>query len=404
MCYGTGSPASASTIVLAAAAKHVVQILELLDERRMNFTFPVNKTALLLFSGFSLLWQCLELEDNSKIIKDNQKTLTSLIEMLNQDNPTAGIEFLRIASSLVTLAVRCQTTPPVLESHTAATTLPNPMPAPTEIKSKSARKSLQAITSRFPSFAKQFRLDDASRRATVPLENTMAAVSPNQRSLSTLSLSSTRSTPVLPTYDLLRNQQTIDVPHHVNLDYFPIGEDDATTHSSSTATIQAKHLSNANLGDTSWEQLLSTMDTAGSNMFSGNLGSHACHPSMNGLSVSPGACNLSMSGSQEWGPGPPSLDDSWASLSAVDLSMNPNKAPVPQSVLSFSEESLTSGDDLVFSATGSNNGSTATNDSTDLSDIKSPAGGMSGFKGIAMPTGTALDDDYGFVSELEAKY
>jgi hypothetical protein len=42
-------------MTVADSAKHIVQILDLLDERRMNYTFPFNKSELLLTAGFSLL-------------------------------------------------------------------------------------------------------------------------------------------------------------------------------------------------------------------------------------------------------------------------------------------------------------------------------------------------------------
>jgi hypothetical protein len=59
------------------------------------------------------------------------------------------------------------------------------------------------------------------------------------------------------------------------------------------------------------------------------------------------------------------------------------KGPVPQSVLSFSEESLPSGEDSMFSGSGSNNGSTA---HESMANEKS-------FKGIAIPN---LGEEFDF--------
>ena len=92
-------------MVLAAAAKHTIQILELLEERRMHYTFPVHKTDLLLVSGFSLLWQCVDLKDESKIIQDSQKSLAALTEMMTRGAPQAGEEFLRLRNSVVAINV-----------------------------------------------------------------------------------------------------------------------------------------------------------------------------------------------------------------------------------------------------------------------------------------------------------
>jgi hypothetical protein len=76
--------------------------------------------------------------------------------------------------------------------------------------------------------------------------------------------------------------------------------------------------------------------------------------------------------------------DDWAQetwpTSGIDLM---TKGPVPQSVLSFSEESLASGEDSMFSGSGSNNGSTA---HESMTNEKS-------FKGIAIPN---LGEDFDF--------
>jgi hypothetical protein len=267
----------------------------------------------------------------------------------------------------------------------------NSMPAP---KQKST-KGLQAIAARFPTFSNKARPDDAPRRATVPCEGPSPAASQPQRKYSSLSLSSTKSTPALPTYSPspapLSQARTVDLPLNVNLDYLPLGDEDHTTHTSSTITLPTKPMLSSNtFSDASWEQIVTNID-------SGYPGFGNSHTTINPAAVSPGSGKLlqSMSGNQEWAPpAPPSLDESWPSLSAVDLS-RANKVAVPRSVLSFSEESWTSGEDLVFSAAGSN----ATTDSTDLSDANTP----SGFKGIAMPTGP-IDDDFGFGSEFDGSY
>ena len=91
LSHGTGSASSAAGIVLAAAGKHILQILDLLQERRMNYTFPLNKTALLLNSGLAILWQSLDLEDASKLVKDNQKSLTMVVGMLHSENVAVAV-------------------------------------------------------------------------------------------------------------------------------------------------------------------------------------------------------------------------------------------------------------------------------------------------------------------------
>jgi hypothetical protein len=364
----------------------------------MNYTFPLNKSELLLLSGFSLLWQCLDLENDSKLVKDNQKSLTMLTDMLSRESQSTSCEFLRIANCFVTIGStgrRQQTitqAPRRIELASNLTrSVDSSMPAPPE-KHKSTRKQLQAIASRFSTFATKQKPDDAAaRRATVPREIPSTSASPpHHRAYSTISLSSTRSAPVVPMYSpsssRLIHSRTVDLPPGVNLDYFPIGEGESETHTSSTMTLPIKHLPSNGLADASWEQLLTNIDNT--SIYSGNYaGCNSNHNSASPERVHQAESN--MSGSQEWTT--PGTDDTWANLSAIDLS----KGPVPQSVVSFSEESLVSQDDLVFSAAGSNNGSTVTNDSLDAADH-----GLSGFKGIVMPT---ADDEFDF-HELDIKY
>ncbi len=78
----------------------------------------------------------------------------------------------------------------------------------------------------------------------------------------------------------------------------------------------------------------------------------------------------------------------------IDYIVKPN---VPQSLLSFSDESLTSGDENLFSAAGSHNGSASTHEGIDLTAstamyAKSPGVGSftETYKGITIP----IDDEF----------
>jgi len=172
----------------------------------------------------------------------------------------------------------------------------------------------------------------------------------------------------------------------MNLDYFPMGQEEMETHISSSTTFPNKNLEDNGLGDSSWEKLLADMDN--SNNYAGAYANHTmiynCTPP-EGLHQA----TSSMSESQDWTT--PGTDDTWPNISAIDLP----KGPVPQSVFSFSEESMASQDDLVFSVAGSHSGSSATNDSLDAGD-----NGLSGFNGIAMPT---VDDGFDF-HELDDRF
>lgn len=357
-------------IALADSAKHTVQILDLLDERRMNYTFPFNKSELLLSAGFSLLWQCLELPDESKLVKDNQKSLTLLSSMLNRDSVIAGSEFEGIAGSFVTIARKSATpsTAKLIHIDSHAARLLDAMPAP-EPKHRSPRKQLQAIASRFSSFNNKVKAEDAPRRATVPLIAASASASPYNRTHSTLSLPTTRTAPILQVTSP-RKPRSIEMSPDMNLDYMPIGEEMENT---SSTTMPAK----PQMNDSAWEKLLTNIDSGHSSIYNGVYGS-----------VSPGENPLhrhhtdpTVATGQDW------AQEAWT-VSDIDLA---TKGAVPRSVLSFSEESLTSGEDLVFSGCGSNNGSTAQ---------EGAGSGEETFRGITIPN---LGDDFDF-DEFDARY
>lgn len=370
LCHGSGSARSAATIVLAAAGKHTLQIMDLLDERRMNYTCPFPRKELLLISAFSILWQSIELDEESKLVKDNQKSLSLVLNMLNRHSQPAATELQRIATAFVSLESRRMPSPSHISIDTPAAKLLNESTTQStqgKDNDKSKRKQLQAIAARFSNLKRP----EEGRRATVPQTAHSQSLSPHHRAGSSVSLSSTRSAPVMltPSPSFLSHPRTFNGPPSINLDYFPMGDEgiDGQTSTSSSTMLPPKKPAqlSPNIANASWDNLLNTNFDATSNstLFAG----------VN----TPGRTPMDLTGN-EW------IQDGW-DLPSMDLT---SKAPVPQSLLSFSGESMTSGDDIVFSAS-SNNGST----STRLSDnAEVPPTSKPSFKGITIP----VDDDFDF--------
>ncbi|KAL2431360.1 Transcriptional activator protein acu-15 [Exophiala dermatitidis] len=368
LCHGSGSAASAAGIVLAAAGKHILQIVDLLLERRMNYTFPLNKADLLLSSGVSILWQTLDLDDDSKLVKDNQKSLTLSVGMLMNEHSVAAAAFQKMAASLVAFEGRPDASPKSQSLDNGPQRPSTAMPAPAETKSKSTRKQLQAIASRWSSFSTKSKSVEAPRPA-IGIQNGPPSLSPAHRAASTVSLSSTRSAPVMPLNAASPSQPTtcraIDTTA-INLDYLPLGDELMTsqTRTSSSTMLPPKKqpTPTPTIVDASWDQLLTNLDD-----------NSALYGDMTATGYP-----LYQPNSNEWTP------DAWH-LSGIDLA---TKAPVPQSLLSFSEESLTSGDDFLFSAPSSHNGSTSIGDGLDPAET---------YRGITIP----VDDEFDF-HEVEA--
>lgn len=313
------------------------------------------------------MWQSLDLEDDSKLVKDNQKSLTLLLTLLNTENLAAAIELRKMAQCFIIVEGHPAPSPAVSPATISSRASPT-MAAPNDVKSKSTRKQLQAIASKWSSFSNKSKPEDVPRRATVP-QATSATRSPAHRAGSTVSLSSTRSAPVLAMNTADPNQLTtthsID-NSGINLDYLPLGDEfgDSQTRTSSSTMLPPRKQQTPTLVDASWDQLLNNFD---SNQ-SGTI-----YPDMN-----IGGQALYQPTSNEWVP------DAWH-LSPMDFN---SKVNVPQSLLSFSEESLTSGDDFLFSAPPSNNGSTAPGENIDIADR---------YRGITIP----VDDEFDF-HEVEA--
>ncbi|KAI1613266.1 fungal-specific transcription factor domain-containing protein [Exophiala viscosa] len=356
LCHGSGSVSSAANIVLATSGKHVLQIHELLLERRMNYTFPMDKTELLMNSGLPILWQSVDLEKDSKLVKDNQKSLNNLLGMMQNENAAAAMEFHKMTACFVTLEPR-----PALSVGKLSldSTSQRPSVAPVmDSKSKSTRKQLQAIASKWSTFSNKAKAEDVARRATVP-ETRPVTVARGQvnRAASTTSLSSTRSAPIMPINSAspaqLTTSRTIDTSA-INLDYLPFGDENVSqSRGSSSTMLPPKIQQTPTLADSNWDQLLNNLDN-----------NTAFYPDVtsDGLYQVP---------SNEWAP------NVW-NISGMEF---PAKAPVPQSLLSFSDESLTSGDDFFFSAPPSNNGSGPMGDSVDLTEA---------YRGITIP----VDDEF----------
>lgn len=384
MCSGSGSNASASLLAIAEAAKHTVQILDLLDERKMNFALPMHKGELLISSGISLIWQRLDLPTDSKIMQDIQKSMLLLLEVFKRYSTEGAINFANVVQNLTTT----QTSPKMELLQKSSLQSPevrslNSMPVPTA-KHKSARKQFQAIASRFTSFATKNQLKQSNgstpRRPIAPLvpAKTLNAQPYAHAYNSQLSISSAQTEPVIP---LPPGYISPTVSHSsqstasgVNLDYFPMAH-----HSSVTLCSPTMQKSNGMLSDSAWTEILASMDSGNANIFNGIYGGNLDGDvsDFSRFSVDASATDSILTSTQDW------PQEVWPA-DAIDM-MQSNKAPVPQSLISLSDESLTSGGDE-FSGTASSEGS-----SLPPQDAFGEVLGEGSVGGIAMPH-IAFDD------------
>lgn len=311
-----GSKASPSVVALAQSSKHIIQIVQLLEERRMSFSFCVNKNELLLLAGFGLLFQGLNLDRRGKLIQDSQRLLCSVIEILERNAAMGAAEFKRVACAMIS----------VERSPKGARSSDDPagrrksegnMAAPKE-SSKSARK-LQTIPSRFPTGQAPVvkRESSSGRRFTAPTLPT-GQLSGCDRSISQNSVSSVVSDPMLQqgcsrgsTISQSPRQNASSKPP--NLDYLSFNE--PTTGSNNMSPGSSRQFSTSDLANQQMQPPLDSL-LPSEDVFS----SYVSPP----LSDDFGWCS-----------------DIWPIPSTVG-----NQPDASQGHVSISEEDLTSGEEL----------------------------------------------------------
>jgi len=98
-----GPKAAPALLSVGESSKHIVQIVQLLEERSMSFSFCLNKADILIICGMSLLYQTLGLKTDSKVLKDNEKLANAVIKIVDKANAPGAYDFKRVAGLLITV-------------------------------------------------------------------------------------------------------------------------------------------------------------------------------------------------------------------------------------------------------------------------------------------------------------
>jgi len=362
-------------VAVGDACKHIVQIVQLLDERKLSFSFCLNRNEILVQAGFGLLFQTLGLDRDGKLIKDCNRLTCVVIEMLERANAPGAHEFRRVGCSMISVARAEQTPALAVSRHASEGSMSAPMDT-----FRATQKSLQAIAARFsPGAVKAHRHDlKEPRRATLP------AISPSMGMLSKPSLnslSSLRSEPAAarsePTLSPLSNRASLSlytkrrasnaIHQNRNIDYLSFGPDPLANYPFAPNACGKSEVSPAD-----WERLLSSLDNGQTNIYDNIYGGPTADALLDCPPLSAGAESSNLT----WSPNV----WNWSSYN--------DQAPPPQSVLSFSDESLTSGEEF-SSCADYGNGSTPGNERMyqgimipDIPNNGLPLGGMDGNFGL----------------------
>jgi hypothetical protein len=315
-------------VALAACSKHIVQIMQLLTERSLSFSFGLNKNELLVGLGFALLFQNLDLESGSILMKENQRLTFDIAKILDRQPCRASVEFRRIITALamqhVSPPISSRRTP-VLSRHNSDSNINQ-----AQDNMSSAQKHIRAIMSRFSPGTKAIRPDD--RRATVPVVG-LGKGNNSRTSLSSIhseprharsepAMSPDFSHPSLGLPKQSRRTKTSTTSSNTNLDFLPLDATSAALAHSFAASTSGK----PGASSSDWEHLLSQLDGGQTNIYDGIYGGPPIE-ALAGVTALPPAGDANL----VWSP------DVWAMG---------NTTNVPQSVLSFSDESLTSGEEF----------------------------------------------------------
>lgn len=367
ICFGDDQIRSPSILAVADSSKHIVQILQLLEERCLCLSVSINRRELISSAGLGLLWQNIGLKRDSKLVKEGQKVLTAVIDQLESESSTAAAEFSALATVLVSL-----------DTERNTTVVPQEMSPPTQKPSKSPRKQLEAWKARLMGSASpnqsQQKQEAPSRRNTISgISGSSPGLERQLRSPSWASLPS----------DNYQQQ----APINRNFYNPPMGYENAQPLPCSVPTDQPQ--GNMSLSD--WEFVVSDMDQGYSNIFTGIYGGKECgedHGPFASLTaeymhkqdqVMP---PLSTSTGELQGLSP----EAWSATSSSDVTQPQELAT--QSV--YSDESLGSRDDSLTQG-------------LPLSNVPFPMEERTGnlmdpLQGVIMPAGDEEIDGFGLVN------
>ncbi|KAL9132164.1 MAG: hypothetical protein Q9217_000098 [Psora testacea] len=316
-----GSRASTSIVALAQSSKHIVQIVQLLEERRMSFSFCLNQSNILTLAGFGLLFQTLDLDRKGKLIEDSQRLLCSVISILERYGAPGAAGFKKVACAMITVD-RCTKTAPPMREDTSLWRKSD-LTIPTSKSTSKSPRQLQASISR----------SSSSMSPAVKEEL-------NGRHYNTPTL----PTPMLPAYSRKGSQSSIQSitsdPVHDN------GRTEQTNINSSWGTSEPLHLPNLDYLDFSSEPTPKSNEaspiltkSANTNAKPATNGSHLNEQgTLDTIFPSPDVFSYS--------PESPSNTFDWCSDIWTIPTNTSDQPQTSQRTLSFSEEELTSGEEL----------------------------------------------------------
>ncbi|KAH7149556.1 fungal-specific transcription factor domain-containing protein [Dactylonectria estremocensis] len=362
-----GPKAAHALISIGTSSKHIVQIMQLLEERSMTFSFCLNKTDLLVICGMTLLYQSIDLKQDSKLMLDDERLVNAVIKILGKSQAPGAVDLKRVASILITVEEPIGSPLRAASREASMSALSNrgSPPAGVPPKKKAAPYPFGQLPGAASSESDLIQQQEKLRRMTMPggvgqrpefyrarsrqsIDNLQAEVPMAHRDhrMSMSQIASTanhKSSPLSrPNLDFMSfgtpSGSQPPSPHQHRL-HPQQGHPQQGQHQQShpgMAQLSMNAGKNGNVSSTEWETLLGSLDGGLNNVYDAIYGGQAL---VNEASIAVSNCS-------DWPP------DNW-DLTGFSID---NPEP-PQSVLSMSDESLSSGEEVGPSELGMSVGS-----------------------------------------------
>ncbi|KAK0719734.1 fungal-specific transcription factor domain-containing protein [Lasiosphaeris hirsuta] len=358
-----GQKAAPALISICESSKSIIQIVQLLEERSMCFSFCLNKSDTLILCGMSLLYQTLGLKHDSKVLRENERLTNVVIKIVDKAKAPGSYDFKRVAGLLVTIDEplpqslptpprqspdTCMAAPPTHRTSPPAQPTGNRMHNPLGIhvgasasetdlllqQEKLRRMTMPQLSQQHGS--EQYRARSRQSFDSLPRQDASVGRRDHRLSLSRVQAAQAAM--------IARVSPTPGANAKQNLDYLSLS---STPQSQPASPIQARgqqhatqaqqgqlyaqHQKGSNASTAEWDALLGSIESGQLNVYDAIYGGA-------GMSLAE-TTPMSAATATSWSP------DSW-DLSGFNLGDFGPGSATAQSVLSLSEDSLSSGDDL----------------------------------------------------------
>jgi hypothetical protein len=320
----------------------------------MSFSFCLNKNEMLTLCGLSLLYQRLDLKQEGKLMQDGQRLVVAVIKLLEKADAPGALDFKRLASSMITLDTQSKQVSgrsPMVALNSSKSTHSH------SVTKQQIRPQMYRLGSASISESDLLAQQEKLRRATLPniamnrndhlphgrtsVDSTRSESPMSKREYRSSAPQSSNLKPLPPKADKPPNLDYLSL-NNTPLPSQPQSPIQSRSHNvistkAHTPIFPTPAYSNPKhsaVTPTEWEALLGSLDGGQTNLYDAIYGG----PSLSLADTTP-------SNYGDWSP-----DSGW-DMTALTMNDFTNTGPA-RSVLSFSEESLSSGEDLATSDLG----------------------------------------------------